>query len=112
MARKKEFKDVRQLLAENLEKAYERWDLLYKNGGSDPFWCDGTNLNLVRNHILYYREQCEEVLEPKDYPEAYHKELRQWSQMITWQKKVKLCKMPRIFTLPLQMLLGMRTIPM
>ena len=30
MARKKEFKDVRQLLAENLEKAYERWDLLYK----------------------------------------------------------------------------------
>ena len=69
MARKKEFKDVRQLLAENLEKAYERWDLLYKNGGSDPFWCDGTNLNLVRNHILYYREQCEEVLEPKDYPE-------------------------------------------
>ena len=82
MARKKEFKDVRQLLAENLEKAYERWDLLYKNGGSDPFWCDGTNLNLVRNHILYYREQCEEVLEP------------------------------RIFTLPLQMLLGMRTIPM
>ena len=75
MARKKEFKDVRQLLAENLEKAYERWDLLYKNGGSDPFWCDGTNLNLVRNHILYYREQCEEVLEPKDYPEAYHKEL-------------------------------------
>lgn len=28
MARKKEFKDVRQLLAENLEKAYERWDLL------------------------------------------------------------------------------------
>lgn len=71
----KEFKDVRQLLAENLEKAYERWDLLYKNGGSDPFWCDGTNLNLVRNHILYYREQCEEVLEPKDYPEAYHKEL-------------------------------------
>ena len=74
-ARKKEFKDVRQLLTENLEKAYERWDLLYKNGGSDPFWCDGTNLNLVRNHILYYREQCEEVLEPKDYPEAYHKEL-------------------------------------
>ncbi len=58
-------KDVRQLLAENLEKAYERWDLLYKNGGSDPFWCDRTNLNLVRNHILYYREQCEEVLEPK-----------------------------------------------
>lgn len=108
----KEFKDVRQLLAENLEKAYERWDLLYKNGGSDPFWCDGTNLNLVRNHILYYREQCEEVLEPKDYPEAYHKELPPVSQMITWQKKVKLCKMPRIFTLPLQMLLGMRTIPM
>ena len=45
MARKKEFKDVRQLLTENLEKAYERWDLLYKNGASDPFWCDGTYLN-------------------------------------------------------------------
>lgn len=112
MTRKKEFKDVRQLLAENLEKAYERWDLLYKNGGSDPFWCDGTNLNLVRNHILYYREQCEEVLEPKDYPEAYHKELPPVVPDDYMAKKVKLCKMPRIFTLPLQMLLGMRTIPM
>ena len=31
-----------------LESAYERWNLLYTQGGSDPFWADGFNLNLTR----------------------------------------------------------------
>ena len=49
---------------ENLEKAlresYEEWVILYKYGGSDPFWEDGVNLNLVRNHIIYYKGQMQE----------------------------------------------------
>lgn len=43
--------------AAELEKEYARWDEVFTKGGSDPFWSDGVNLNLVRNHILYYKEQ-------------------------------------------------------
>ena len=42
-----------------LENEYARWDELFTKGGSDPFWTDGSNLSLVRNHILYYKEQLE-----------------------------------------------------
>lgn len=37
------------------DKEYERWNDIAVNGCSDPFWTDGVNMNLVRNHILYYR---------------------------------------------------------
>ena len=35
-----------------LENLYKRWDYLYEHGGSDPFWSDGTNLSLLRTHII------------------------------------------------------------
>lgn len=35
----------------------DRWNEIYENGTSDPFYCDGTNLNLVRNHIIYGKRQ-------------------------------------------------------
>lgn len=40
-----------------LENEYARWDEVFTNGGSDPFWTDGVNLELTRNHILYYKAQ-------------------------------------------------------
>lgn len=43
--------------AAELEKEYARWDEVFTKGGSDPFWTDGVNLELTRNHILYYKEQ-------------------------------------------------------
>lgn len=43
--------------AAELEKSFQLWDKLYTKGGSDPFWSDGVNLNLVRNHIIGYKEQ-------------------------------------------------------
>lgn len=43
-----------------LSKAYDQWENLYKRGGSDPFYPDGVNLNLVRNHILYFKQRIEE----------------------------------------------------
>ena len=46
---------------EELEKAYAQWESLYQQGGSDPFYPDGVNLNLVRNHILYFKRQIEET---------------------------------------------------
>ena len=48
-------------LLEELKKAYAQWESLYKQGGSDPFYPDGVNLNLVRNRILYFKRQIEET---------------------------------------------------
>lgn len=43
------------------EERFVRWDELYKNGGSDPFGTDGANLNLVRNHIMWYKDKIAEL---------------------------------------------------
>lgn len=37
------------------------WHDLKANGCSDPFWPDGVNLNLVRNHIIYALRQIAEM---------------------------------------------------
>lgn len=47
-------------LLDKLAKAYDQWENLQKQGGSDPFYPDGVNLNLIRNHILYYKQRIEE----------------------------------------------------
>lgn len=60
---------------EELEKAYAQWESLYKQGGSDPFYPDGVNLNLVRNHILYFKRQIEETQPLYKNSEVYQREL-------------------------------------
>ncbi len=55
-----------------LKNSFDRWDQLNEHGGSDPTFADGVNMNLVRNHIMYYKEKIEETLPP--YPEIYYKE--------------------------------------
>ena len=62
-------------LLEELEKAYAQWESLYKQGGSDPFYPDGVNLNLVRNHILYFKRQIEETQPLYKNTEVYRREL-------------------------------------
>ena len=59
-------------LAEVIRESHEQWKRLRENGGNDPFWTDGVNLNLVRNHIIYGRRLCEEELQEGDYPEEYY----------------------------------------
>lgn len=54
-----------------LQVCYDRWEHLYQHGGSDPFWADGCNLNLVRNHIIYYKKRLEEE---KRFPNIYYRE--------------------------------------
>ena len=39
--------EVRMDRIKNLESEYEHWEHLYKYGGSDPFYADGVNLNLL-----------------------------------------------------------------
>lgn len=59
-----------------LENDYARWDELFTNGGSDPFWTDGVNLNLVRNHILYDKEQLKKQENSLfGLPEIYYREI-------------------------------------
>lgn len=38
--------------AKEIKREIERWKHLNEHGGQDPFWPDGCNMNLVRNHIL------------------------------------------------------------
>jgi len=55
---------LKALVAECKER-YDRWNKEREEGCCDPNWSDGVNLNLVRNHIIYYkrkiRHTCEEV---------------------------------------------------
>lgn len=58
-----------------LENDYARWDKLFTNGGFDPSWADGSNLNLVRNHILYDKEQlAKQENSLLGLPEVYYRE--------------------------------------
>ena len=52
-------------------KSFKRWEDLFTNGGSDPFHSDGVNLNLVRNHICYYKKQ---LKENNQFPDIYYKD--------------------------------------
>ena len=43
-----------------IDRAYKHWEEISKHGTSDPFWPDGVNMNLVRNHIIYYQRMMAE----------------------------------------------------
>ena len=62
--------------AAELEKSYAQWDEVFTRGGSDPFWTDGVNLELVRNHIIYYKEQlAKQENSLFGLPDIYYREL-------------------------------------
>ena len=54
-------KDEKQKLESKLIASYEEWEYYHDYGGHDPFNEDGVNMNLIRNHILHYRMQLEEL---------------------------------------------------
>ncbi|MDO4563341.1 MAG: hypothetical protein Q4C12_05855 [Clostridia bacterium] len=70
MAKKKEEINY----AAELKERFDRWDYLHENGGSDPFWSDGSNMNLVRNHIIYYKREIEENMNQEEYPKIYYRD--------------------------------------
>lgn len=59
MARKKE--PTEEELVTSIREEFETWKKIKVKGSKDPFWPDGVNLNLVRNHIYYYQEQLREL---------------------------------------------------
>lgn len=68
MAKKKQQEDYEQ----QLRDSFDHWQHLYEYGGQDPSWSDGVNLNLVRNHIYYYKRKIKETMAPEAYPEIHH----------------------------------------
>ena len=62
----------KEQLAKSIGKSHAHWIRLRENGGNDPFWPDGVNLNLLMNHIIYDRRLCEEELQEEDYPDEYY----------------------------------------
>ena len=61
--------------ASALENEYARWDKVFTEGGSDPFWSDGANLSLIRSQILYCKEQlAKQENSLLGLPEAYYRE--------------------------------------
>ena len=65
---------MKRSLAEEIEimemqcrQSYEQWDNIFTNGCQDPFWEDGVNLNLVRNHIIYYQNRITDLCEENGY---------------------------------------------
>ena len=64
-------KTPEQELAEHrkeIVERIERWKHLSDYGGSDPFWTDGANMELVRNHIIYYKRKISELCEENGLP--------------------------------------------
>ena len=53
---------------EQMNEQYLRWAHIYNNGSNDPCWPDGINLNLVRNHIIYYKKNIEKLCELRSLP--------------------------------------------
>lgn len=66
---------IKQELTMEVEQSFNRWHDIHENGCFDPFWEDGCNLNLVRNHILYFKRRCEEELSESEYPDLYYAEV-------------------------------------
>lgn len=39
------------------------WNYILEHGCNDPFWPDGANMNLIRNHIISYKPEIAECCE-------------------------------------------------
>lgn len=60
--------------AAELDEAFKHWEYVKECGASDPFYADGVNLNLIRNHIIYYKKMIEETTS-LPYPDIYYREI-------------------------------------
>lgn len=57
-----------------IKQECEHWQKIYETGCNDPFWPDGTNCNLTRNHIIGYKAKIAELCETMgiDLPDEYY----------------------------------------
>lgn len=64
---------VKQYCGE-IRKEISHWKDINQSGCNDPFWSDGCNMNLTRNHIIYEQEQIRKICEENQItlPEEYY----------------------------------------
>ncbi len=75
--KKESIEEQLEKLIANHENSYRRWQHYLEHGGSDPTWSDGSNMNLIRNHIIGYKRRIKELCEKSgiELPNEYSKEL-------------------------------------
>ena len=59
-------------LRKDIVRELEHWQALREYGCQDPFWPDGTNMNLTHQHIIYYKERLKELIPGGNLPEEYY----------------------------------------
>lgn len=82
MGKQKERENLEEL-SSALAERFDRWDYILEHGTQDPTWPDGTNINLVRNHIINCKKRIEEYVHSDQnemnlfsasFPEIYYRE--------------------------------------
>lgn len=65
-----EIDEYRKMIVESVG----RWNYIAEHGCSDPFWSDGCNMNLVRNHTIYAKRNIEKLCEENglEFPIEYN----------------------------------------
>lgn len=109
MAKNKTPEEMLEVACLEIKREIEHWNYLRDYGCQDPFWPDGCNMNLTRNHIISYRREIVEICEkngleipteyylpvPPQVPEEYManldqkervKRLRQMGETLTTEK--------------------------
>ena len=55
-----------------LIESFLRWEHIRTYGCQDPFYPDGENMNLIRNHIIYGKSKLEELCTDMPLPAQYY----------------------------------------
>ena len=66
--KKKAPEQERKELCKEIRNEIDHWEDLNRNGCSDPFWSDGCNMNLTRNHIIYAKHRILEICDRHGLP--------------------------------------------
>ena len=56
MKKKVELNPIKKY-APQIVREINQWNYILEHGCSDPFWPDGCNMNLTRNHIISYKRE-------------------------------------------------------
>lgn len=64
-------------LCEDIIRERNHWNHINDYGCNDPFWADGCNMNLTRNHIIADRKRIEMICEESGLPlpEEYYRKI-------------------------------------
>lgn len=59
--KKKSPQETVEELAREIRDTIARWKKYKESGCSDPAYPDGLNMNLLRNHVMYYKQKIREI---------------------------------------------------